>query len=85
LAISNNCVLAIWQDATIAGGSRHAAKISSFVQRRGPVEDDRQRRARRLIDDGADEEPLAVGADSIISPLPFTPTLLPVVPSEVNA
>ena len=42
------------------------SRISSFVQRRGPVEDDRQRRARRLIDDGVDEEPLTVGGDSIV-------------------
>ena len=41
-------------------GTESRREISSFVQRRGPVEDDRQRRARRLIDDGVDEEALAI-------------------------
>ena len=53
--------------ASCVFGSSKAFRFRLLLEIRRPVEDHGQRRARRLIDDGVEEEPLAIGGDRVVS------------------
>ena len=51
----------------VGSGISRWSRDALLLEIRRPVEDHGQRRARRLIDDGVDEEALAIGGDGVVS------------------